>query len=148
MSVKMMLIGLAVLMLGFAPAPFSLADKAPSGTNDLKKLEGEWCMVSATYEGRPAFRTTKVTLRIEGTTLTPYYDASIPRTYTLMLDSRKIPKVVDYRHPEDGKEHTWRGIYRLEGDILTICRRKSERPAHFADSTKETFCEVYKRKKP
>ncbi len=73
--------------------------------------------------------------------------------FTVRLDAEQKPKAIDLQPLEDAKE-TLLGIYRLEGDDLTICYNKTgkqERPTAFENywgARTYTFLIVLKRENP
>jgi uncharacterized protein (TIGR03067 family) len=66
---------------------------------------------------------------------------------TFKADVSTTPKAIDLVIHSKHGDVTWRGIYKVEGDVLTVCRaRTASRPAQFeSDEQGETFVEVYKR---
>jgi uncharacterized protein (TIGR03067 family) len=132
----------AVLSLAFAPAPFP--KPIPK---DLKPLQGEWTLTSGmmcigvgrTGKGISSPAPLKVTGNQMSGTLA---DAEI------ILDGRRTPRGIHLRCTQDGKNHEWLGIYKLDGDILTILMRNDRRPAAFTDIRMGSLLLVFKRKKP
>jgi RNA polymerase sigma factor (sigma-70 family) len=114
------------------------AGSAQDAKSDKEKLQGTWEFVSGEFGGQQAkgaeaeqmkmlkfvFKGDKLTAKTEG-------------EYT--IDSSKKPKQIDLKI-SDGPENergTWKGIYELKGDELTLCVAlpNQDRPAAFA--TKE-----------
>lgn len=121
-------------------ALLSLADPADAA----KSLEGTWSVKSFLYEGAESkdprdrkgewvFKGEKFMLRQDGKD-----DAEGWQPFR--LDSTKSPKELDLQGPGG----TAKGIYRLEGETLTICLPMpfltKERPTTFESDPKGKFC--------
>ena len=67
---------------------------------------------------------------------------------TFKIDPTKTPKAIDLTDTRPGAKAT-RGIYKLEGDIFTICGRIGEvdRPTGFKVVDDKSFLIVWKRDK-
>ncbi|MBV9126392.1 MAG: TIGR03067 domain-containing protein [Planctomycetes bacterium] len=110
---------------------------APGQRNGLKDLQGTWTVVSVERDGKmvPPEKLQGWTWTVQGDKYTfQPGDQSIEGTYR--LDQRRKPWTIEATRtngPEKGT--TLMGIYRQEGDTLTICfspAGKTERPSHFA----------------
>src|SRR5687767_13832986 len=108
-TVRRMALMLAVVPLGFAPAPF-LPSKPPSAEADLKALQGEWQLIRVGVKGR---------MRALAYELPPHtFDGdrfqtiSVPGTclWRVRLDPRKSPRQIDLVNTVGG---AWPCIYRL-----------------------------------
>src|SRR5262249_16818397 len=143
----------AVLSLGFAPAPLP---RPNSTKEDMKKLQGGWVRVQLTIAGRPTSDGPNgCPITITGDRL---QFPSAADAWTITLDARKKPKWIDYTGATPSMKGTFfRGIYRIEGDTLTICVRQKatekDRPTDFSPGKPskggfEHWIQVYKRKKP
>src|SRR3954463_13989149 len=108
----------AVLSLAFAPAPFPRPGKrGDTNEGDLKKLQGAWVRVQLGISMQPGPDNCAVT--ISGTRLQfPSKDDA----WTLTLVATKKPKQIDARRVSNQKD-VFQGVYRLEGDTLTVCWR-------------------------
>jgi uncharacterized protein (TIGR03067 family) len=101
------------LVLAFAQA----AEEAP------KKLQGAWTATKAERDGKAAgdvighrlsFFATRFQIQSE--------DGKPLYAGTVRLDSSTKPPAIDFEHTEGAlKGKTWKGIYALDGDTLTIC---------------------------
>ncbi len=143
------LLTLAVLVMGFAPAPFPRRSKPEK--DDLEKMQGLWQCIRRTHAGRPASRG-NVTVEIASSRFRYRVDGRITTEWAVTLDSRKKPKVLDrQRVGGPGAMIVLRGIYRLEGDTLTVCYHQSQsegRPADFDGSGAGIWLMVLKRARP
>jgi uncharacterized protein (TIGR03067 family) len=136
----------ATLSLSFAPAPFPKPDPTKE---DTKKLQGTWIKVrsfppgNGEGEGR---------LEINGGRMRYSLQGTLAGEYSLSIDARKKPKLFTFKGTgglADG--FGYRGIYRLEGDQLTICYVMGDglqRPTDFDTSKDGVILSAYKRQKP
>jgi hypothetical protein len=102
-----------ILGAGFAPAFAQPAEEA------YQKLQGTWTATQAQRDGRAA---------ADGK---PLYSG------TVRVDPSAQPAAIDFEHKAGALEgKAWKGIYALEGDMLTICDNAPNlgkgRPAAFA----------------
>jgi uncharacterized protein (TIGR03067 family) len=136
----------ALTMLAFAPAPFPRPSRTDSSADDLRKLRGEWNRVSLTLGG--SLRTAQVGNSIfDGERMTSRLTTEV---WVVTLNARTSPRRIEFRCIAPSEE-VFRGVYRLDGDTLTICCRpadKGEAPTSFDDSGPDAWLEVYKRVKP
>ena len=99
-----------------APAP--LPKRGGPGA-DLQRLQGRWVRTHHTFEGRELLSIT-VYVVIRGTTLQfVSSDGHESEPWRITMNPGTSPKVLDVA----GGDRTFRGVYRLEGDDLTICSR-------------------------
>ncbi|MGL4551664.1 MAG: TIGR03067 domain-containing protein [Gemmataceae bacterium] len=139
---------LALSSLAFAPLPFPKPDPAK---DDLRKLQGEWVRVSCTIDGEAGREDPgSVKVKIDGSMMA---FGSPGDTWGITLDGRKEPKHIDSRNTvRKGADSVFLGIYRLEGDTLTICWRNTVaggvRPAGFNPHEPRVWLHTYTRKRP
>jgi uncharacterized protein (TIGR03067 family) len=129
---------LGVLCLSFAPAP---------EPNDLQQLQGEWVPVSSVLEGGTVtIEPDKDILVFKGRRLSFVSRGTASARWTVILGPSRKPKTIDLRG--DDPTDSVLGIYRLEGDTLTICNGNSDgaRPADFV-GRRGVWLAVYKRSK-
>jgi uncharacterized protein (TIGR03067 family) len=124
---------LALLPLAFAPAPFP---KTPRRADPSLAMSGRW--------------TGNHDLSIREGELV--YDPAGPVTnlYRLRVDPRARPAAYDLFHPTNtGDAPEWKGIYKLEGDTLTLCYNDARRgrPTAFEGPGRGAATEVYHRVK-
>jgi uncharacterized protein (TIGR03067 family) len=142
---------LAVLVLALL-TPGVRADKAK---DDGKALEGKWKMVGGERSGTPIAEGDvpegTITINKDGS-----YTVSLPNYQaegTSRLDPAKKPKAMDVTYtkgPDKDKQRF--GIYKLDGDQLTICvtppdRPEGDRPTEFSTKDSENLLFVFKRVK-
>jgi len=147
---------LAMLLLGFAPAPFPRQTKTKA---DWQALQGEWIRVSLTICGKKRFEAPgAIILTIRGDQIAfAGTDPGDKRDeWKFKLDISKGQKRIDFRSviPADQIPNTnvMLGIYRIEENILTICshvgKETTDRPLNFDPAQKKVWLHVYKRKIP
>src|SRR5262245_7183846 len=141
--------GWLMLLTGVAPAFAETAEEA------AKKLQGTWTATKAERDGkaaddvvghRLAFTDNRFQIQSkDGKTL---YEG------TFKLDPGAKPAAIDFEQMAgDLKGKAWKGIYSLDGDMLTICdnapNRDKARPAVFeAKPDSGHICVIFKRAKP
>jgi uncharacterized protein (TIGR03067 family) len=136
----------------FLAAPLAAAEKPAN--NDKNKLQGTWSLVSVEIDKNALsmddLKNAKLVVKRE------HYSFTLGETrleITFKMDAGKNPKTIDLtvvEGPEKGK--VYRGIYKLEGDIYTICRTNEpdkDRPTKFGtEPGSGLIMVVWKRAKP
>jgi uncharacterized protein (TIGR03067 family) len=122
---------IVMFMLALASGPTWGDEKKPV-KEELKKLQGEWVMVSV----EPATKKDGEQSQRVVVTGDEWKTTRTPRAFTVRVDNSKSPKHLDLVSDNKGKERTWRGIYKIEGDKLTFCRANAagtgvQRPTEF-----------------
>jgi uncharacterized protein (TIGR03067 family) len=139
----MLLIGVAVLLLGFAPAPFPRRDRQrlASQDYDLKMMQGAWKGDAKSSDRTAlsfsaAIKGNQLILTILGRRI----------TWLLHPQGRTTPLALDIKN-EAGR--SFLGIWRLEGDTLSICiSTTGTRPSGFTGSRKGHTLLTLKRLNP
>jgi uncharacterized protein (TIGR03067 family) len=125
------------MMLGTAAlAGIAIGSEKMASANDVGNLRGKWTAVSAERDGRPAADIAGHVLLIEDGKFSITENGVTIFGGTLWLDESATPWAIDFQHTgytSAGK--TWRGIYRIDGENLTICdnaaNMKRSRPTSF-----------------
>lgn len=105
--------------------------------NDLNPLQGSWTMVLCFVNGEeiPADQVKTGELSVADNEYRPKLGTAATSS-TIKVDSSKTPKEIDFTYtsgPQKGK--TVKGIYKIVGDDLTVCRaltERDDRPIDFA----------------
>ena len=100
---------LGVLLLSFTAV--SAQDDVVK--KELAKLQGTWVVVSAEFNGKSVESSKGDTFTFEGNKAKIKNKVKETEPMTIKLDPAKKPKEIDF---QDGSQ----GIYRLEGDALTL----------------------------
>jgi uncharacterized protein (TIGR03067 family) len=129
-----------------------LAAEPPKSESDLEKLQGEWVLVGLevreqTVPAEKLAGTTLVIRRDKYTTIVKKKE--YPTTFK--LDPRQDPKHIDMFIPDEaGTPRLAKGIYRIDGNKLIICRGQApggDRPRDFVSRAKnDVFVVTWERK--
>jgi uncharacterized protein (TIGR03067 family) len=102
---------------------------------ELSRFQGTWLVHKEISRGAD-FPPKQGKVVFEGTNLKVYQEGKLAQTLTLRIDPTKSPKEIDLIHP--GKKPAILGIYRFDGDQLTIAtgfgkQDRKTRPKSFDD---------------
>ena len=111
-----------------APSASTIPDSQKSRDSEL---EGRWRVVSLEAQGHEAPAEVVAALKVVFKNGTVTFEPGEPgfTTYTYRVDRRVDPPQMDLT-PTEGEKRgmVQKGIYRLEGDQLTVCLGMQERP--------------------
>jgi uncharacterized protein (TIGR03067 family) len=114
----------------------AVAAPAPAAKKDEDKLQGTWKVVSVEHNGKKAEPKMIAgwTLVVAGDKMTARDGNDVMDESSFRLDAAAKPPAIDLTMTAgNDKGKTVRGIYRLDGDRLTICVAEpgKERPKEF-----------------
>ncbi len=104
---------------------------------DLDRIQGQWTVQQAQRDGKDASPEArdKMTVKIDGNKLTiDDTESARAESAELTLDPSKSPATVELKVTRPGHQETLQGIYKIDGDMLSICWTKNggARPTEFA----------------
>jgi uncharacterized protein (TIGR03067 family) len=142
---------LAVLLVGFAPAPFPKG-KSDNRT-DLEKMEGTWELHTRVVDGK-AGKPSRVRWVISGPSLT-IHDGSATYRWRLVLGTKAKPRAMDMHRERGENPMPWgdelRAVYAVDGDTLTVCYDLNNwlaRPRDLLGQSRSRVVDFFKRRKP
>jgi uncharacterized protein (TIGR03067 family) len=111
MAVSAVLVGLAGAAAG-------------DGAGDKERLQGEWAALSIKFGDTtlPDKAVMKSNLVIKGDVYVGTINQLDMGRHRIALDESKDPKQIDLTPIWEGGGGTVKGIYKLDGDTLTVCR--------------------------
>jgi uncharacterized protein (TIGR03067 family) len=124
-----------VMTGGIGLVSTATAQNEGAGKKELEKFQGKWATASVTVDGKEEDEIKDRFLVIKGEKATFLYQDNERGTGSMTLDPGKSPARLDFTY-EDGpaKGKTLKGIYKFEGDTLTLCYGGfgKDRPTEFA----------------
>ena len=103
-------------------AGFAAGSPAMVGADDCGRLHGRWAAVRAQRDAQEAADIVGHHLHFEGDTFGIWDRDVMIYEGTFAIDASACPPSIDFRHAgESCGGRTWRGIYCIDGDTLTIC---------------------------
>jgi uncharacterized protein (TIGR03067 family) len=147
------LISLAMLA-GVGWLPSGRAAESPDHATteaELAKLQGSWTMASLETRGKtaPADSITNYVLTIKGDVWTVAGGGQQATRCSIRLYPSDSPKRIDLTPTNGNAQARSQGIYKLDGDTLTLCRTLAgrERPKEFKTTESTGILAVWKRAK-
>src|SRR5262249_313622 len=124
--------GMALMAVMFVWTPAIIAEDSKT------ELEGKWVVIRLERQGKELKAQKDMTAAITGNKFSVTSGDKVVVAGTFKLDTSKKPWADDMTYtegPDKGK--TFKGISKLEGDVVTFCRPTSpdgERPTEFKTS--------------
>ena len=121
--------------------------RADAKDDELKKMKGTWTVVSATQDGAPMpdKEMKDATFVIEGDTIAMVKGDRKDPVTVKSIDTSKTPTWIDLQPPGGGAEKI-EGIYKLDGDTLEMCFKKTGRPADFGQGKDIMYMKLKRQK--
>jgi uncharacterized protein (TIGR03067 family) len=113
---RLLVVPLIVLSLGFAPAPLPKPMKPRPADMDMAALQGSWLETNSS----------RVVYLFVGKKVTVTQSGTLCSNWVMSLDTAKTPKAMDLAG-DGGTVGTIPYKYRLEGDTLTLILGKDNR---------------------
>ena len=149
--VAVLVAGLAGINDGCGQPDDNAAKEFKDAKQELDKLQGEWTLVSTEVGGKKRPDTENAVSKLtisENQWVVTYRDSPSTARATIEIDPSKDPKTIDLTFR--GEKEPARGIYKLEGDTLTVCYNATvggERPKEFKTTQETGVLVVLKRAK-
>jgi uncharacterized protein (TIGR03067 family) len=128
---RLLLLSLALLSVGLAPAPFPRPERRPSA-DSWAEMRGDWQLI-----------------RVTADRLIHHYNRGDECAYALTVNTSVWPHRFALRGVgEQVRGREWSGIWRVEGDTLILCYNegRDRYPTAFEGPGKGAHLDVHKRK--
>src|SRR5262249_54767639 len=122
-----------LLAVGVGVLLYSLPVASCQEKSDADRIQGAWKIIKVEVEGKPppAEFLEKGRFVFKGNKVAIFHDDKLTEEATFALDATRKPPTIDLTATEGpGKGKTMYGIYRIEGDTLTLCIG-DKRPSEF-----------------
>src|SRR5713226_2002350 len=117
----MRIVSVAALLLVVASLPAD-TPKDAEAKKDVEKFQGKWTVVSIEEDGKlePADEVAKFEVTVKDSLFTVKIKDLAHKELTIKVDPTQKPATIDMA-PKDPKDPTVLGIYKWDGEMLTIC---------------------------
>jgi uncharacterized protein (TIGR03067 family) len=111
-------------------APDAIKEEPANAAAERAKFQGDWKHLSFNLNGEPAAAhvVAGFVFRFENTRYSITNKGKVTSQGTFTLDPTASPAAIDFTESGGVAIH---GVYRFEGDRLTICMREKQRPTDF-----------------
>lgn len=116
---RLLLCGLVLSIVGFAPAPFPRPARRESNRTDLELLQGEWTVVRMIRNGVADPEATSYGVRFQGTSFWVLVNGVKAGEGTFTLDTTHRPPTLHLKLAE--KDNSQRFVYRVNRQRLLLC---------------------------
>ena len=127
------------LIIAVAAAGACAVSTMAHAETDAERFQGNWTVQKMTRQGKdlPEEKVKELRVTFEGDKFLAKRGDKVAESSTFTLDETKNPKTIDMLPANKTEKRPAQGIYKLEGDKLSMLWRKEggERPADF-DATK------------
>ena len=133
---------LAMLVVSGAAA----TARADAKDDELKKMKGTWTIVTATKDGEPMPENEMKDAKFvfEGDTISMVKGEKKDPVTVKSIDATKSPAWIDLQPPEGNEKIE--GLYKLDGDTLEMCFKKSGRPAEISQAKDVVYMKLKRQK--
>lgn len=114
-------VAVLLILIGEFACGIGSGQAAPART-DEELLQGTWVVVSAEKDGNKPADVSKGRVVFKGTKITLGDEGQPGETFTFKFSPKANPKGITLVGPGDSKDSV-PGIYKLDGDSLTLCVR-------------------------
>jgi uncharacterized protein (TIGR03067 family) len=118
MSPRSTLLIVAVLVMGFAPAPLPRRERPYTAKGDLEKMQGAW-VIAQRYLGEELRPWERAEVEFVGTRC-HFRFSDVSNEWDIQLDTQATPRSIDFMSNTD---RTWvlKGVYRFDRETLIVC---------------------------